>query len=138
MLNFGRDVKPTLPLMVMSFFAADVQAGVGPFFGIYLQAHGWTPDLQAHGWTPDRIGTVLTIAGIVWISQGFWPVTLSQIATAVGGATMGPALAGLTLGIVGRHGNTGAIRSPIMRAISWRRCCRAGSARGSACRISSR
>jgi MFS family permease len=123
-------VKPTVPLVAVSFFAADVQAGVGPFLGIYLQSHGWTP---------DRIGTVLTIAGIVgmlvtapagalvdatpyrrtvvagasvlsilaailvWISQGFWPVTFSQIATAIGGAAMGPALAGLTLGMVGRH-----------------------------------
>ena len=42
------DVRPTVPLLAVSFFAADVQAGVGPFLGIYLQAHGWTP---------DRIGT---------------------------------------------------------------------------------
>ena len=124
------DVRPTVPLLVVSFFAADVQAGVGPFLGIYLQSHGWTP---------DRIGTVLTIGGIVgmlvttpagalvdatsrrrgvvavasamsivaaiiiWLWHGFWPVTFSQIATAIAGAAMGPALAGLTLGIVGRH-----------------------------------
>ncbi|KMZ13685.1 MFS transporter [Candidatus Burkholderia humilis] len=123
-------VKPTVPLIVVSFFAADVQAGVGPFLGIFLQAHGWTP---------DRIGTVLTIAGIVgmlvtapagalvdatpyrrtvvagtgvlsviaavliWLSQGFWTVTFSQVATAIAGAAMGPALAGLTLGMVGRQ-----------------------------------
>lgn len=124
------NVKATRPLLAVSFFAADVQAGVGPFLGIYLQSHGWTP---------DRIGTVLTIGGIVgmlvttpagalvdatshrravvaiasalsivaaiiiWMWQGLWPVTLSQIATAAAGATMGPALAGLTLGIVGRQ-----------------------------------
>ena len=124
------NVKPTRPLLAVSFFAADVQAGVGPFLGIYLQSRGWTP---------DHIGTVLTIGGIVgmlvttpagalvdatpyrrtivavasalsivaaiiiWTSQGFWPVTLSQVATAIAGATMGPALAGLTLGIVGRQ-----------------------------------
>jgi MFS family permease len=123
-------VKPTFPLIAVSFFAADVQAGVGPFIGIYLLANGWTS---------EKIGTVLTIAGIVgmlvtapagalvdattrrrsivaaggaltvlaaviiWLGQGFWPVTLSQIATAVAGAAMGPALAGLTLGIVGRQ-----------------------------------
>ncbi|MDR5801121.1 MFS transporter [Caballeronia sp. LZ001] len=123
-------MKPTFPLIAVSFFAADVQAGVGPFLGIYLLANGWTS---------EKIGTVLTIAGIVgmlvtapagalvdattrrrsivaaggaltvlaaviiWLGQGFWPVTLSQIATAVAGAAMGPALAGLTLGIVGRQ-----------------------------------
>ncbi|MDR5879847.1 MULTISPECIES: MFS transporter [unclassified Caballeronia] len=125
-----KDVKPTVPLLALSFFAADVQAGVGPFLGIFLQAHGWTP---------DRIGSVLTMGGIVamlvtapagalvdastyrrmivalasglsivaaliiWMWQGFWPVTLSQISTAIGGAAMGPALVGLTLGMVGRQ-----------------------------------
>jgi MFS family permease len=122
-------VKPTVPLLAVSFFAADVQAGVGPFLGIYLQSRGWTPDL---------IGTVLTIgsivgmlvtapagalvdairqrravvagaaaltivaSGVIWFSQSFWPVTLSQVATAAAGAAMGLALAGLTLGMTGR------------------------------------
>lgn len=45
-------MKPTLPLLAVSFFAADVQAAAGPFLGIYLQAHGWTP---------ETIGTVLTM-----------------------------------------------------------------------------
>ncbi|WP_425468168.1 hypothetical protein [Paraburkholderia guartelaensis] len=45
-------MKPTLPLLAVSFFAADAQAGAGPFLGIYLQAHGWTP---------ETIGTVLTM-----------------------------------------------------------------------------
>lgn len=123
-------LQPTVPLLAVSFFAADVQAGVGPFLGIFLQAHGWTP---------DRIGTVLTIGGIVgmlvtapagalvdattrrrtvvaaasaltivaagalWLAHGFWLVTLSQVATAIGSAAIGPALAGLTLGMVGRQ-----------------------------------
>lgn len=56
MLNSLHHVKPTVALLVVSFVAADVQAGVGPFLGIYLQAHGWTA---------DRIGAVLTIVGIV-------------------------------------------------------------------------
>ncbi|SEJ74991.1 MFS transporter [Paraburkholderia diazotrophica] len=126
---FATHVKPTKPLLAVSFFAADVQAGVGPFLGIYLQSRGWTP---------DTIGTVLTLGGIVgmlvttpagalvdatphrravvvgasaltivaacviWLSQRFWPVTLSQIATAIAGAAMGPAMAGLTLGMTGR------------------------------------
>ena len=45
----------------------------------------------------------IVAAIIIWLFHGFWPVTLSQIATAIAGATMGPALAGLTLGIVGRQ-----------------------------------
>lgn len=122
-------MKPSLPLLAVSFFAADIQAGAGPFLGIYLQAQGWTP---------DTIGTVITIGAIVgmlvtapagalvdalrqrravvvgasaltiaaafviWLSQGFWPIALSQIATAVAGSVMGPALTGLTLGMAGQ------------------------------------
>jgi predicted MFS family arabinose efflux permease len=123
-------VKPTTSLLAVSFFAADVQAGAGPFLGIYLQAHGW------HA---DSIGTILTVGAIVgmlvtapagalvdaiyhrrlvvvcasaltivaavviWLSQDYWPIMSSQIATAVAGSTMGTALMGLTLGITGRR-----------------------------------
>jgi MFS family permease len=122
-------VKPTIPLLAVSFFAADVQAGAGPFLGIYLQEHGWRP---------DTIGTVLTMGAIVamlvttpagalvdavynrravvvgasaltivaaiviWLSRGYWPIALAQIATAIAGSVMGPALTGLTLGMAGR------------------------------------
>ena len=122
-------MKPSTPLLAVSFFAADVQAGAGPFLGVYLQSQGWTP---------DTIGTVLTIgavigmlvttpagalvdaiyhrravvvgasaltivaACVICLSQHFWPITLSQIATAIAGSTMGPALTGLTLGMTGR------------------------------------
>ena len=34
---------------------ADMQAGIGPFLGVYLLAHGWESGL---------IGTVMTIGGI--------------------------------------------------------------------------
>ncbi|SAK75962.1 major facilitator transporter [Caballeronia hypogeia] len=122
-------MKPTLPLLAVSFFAADVQAGAGPFLGVYLQAQGWTT---------GSIGTLLTIgsvigmlvttpagalvdaiyhrravvvganaltivaACVICLSQHFWPITLSQIATAIAGSAMGPALTGLTLGMAGR------------------------------------
>ncbi|MGN6086252.1 MFS transporter [Trinickia sp.] len=123
-------MKPTIPLLAVSFCAADVQAGAGPFLGIYLQAHGW------HA---DTIGTILTIGAIVgmavtapagalvdalyhrravvvgasamtivaaalmWLSHGYWPIMAAQIATAVAGSAMGPALTGLTLGMMGRR-----------------------------------
>lgn len=122
-------MKPTTPLLAVSFCAADVQAGAGPFLGIYLQAHGW------HA---DTIGTILTVgaivgmlvtapagalvdatyhrrsvvvgasaltivaAALIWLSHGYWPIMASQIATAVAGSAMGPALTGLTLGMMGR------------------------------------
>jgi hypothetical protein len=34
-------VKPTRPLEALNFFMADVQAGIGPFLGVFLQARGW-------------------------------------------------------------------------------------------------
>jgi MFS family permease len=119
------------PLLALNFFMADMQAGIGPFLGVFLLAHGWQS-----GW----IGTVMTAGGIagmavttpagalidatrhkkllvifpgiltvvgsgvVLLSQDFWLVATSQIATAVAGAAIGPAVAGITLGIVHQAG----------------------------------
>ena len=43
-------------------------------------------------------------SGIVLLSQNFWLVTLSQVATAIAGAAIGPAVSGITLGIVRQAG----------------------------------
>jgi MFS family permease len=123
--------KGIWPLLSLNFFMADMQAGIGPFLGVFLLAHGWQSGL---------IGTVMTIggvagmlmttpagalvdasrrkklyviipgictligSGIVLLSQGFWLVALSQVATAIAGAAIGPAVAGITLGIVRQAG----------------------------------
>jgi predicted MFS family arabinose efflux permease len=39
----------------LNFFMADMQAGIGPFLGVFLLAHDWESGL---------IGTVMTIGGI--------------------------------------------------------------------------
>ena len=119
------------PLQSLNFFMADLQAGIGPFLGVFLLAHHW-------GSGP--IGTVMTLGGVagmvmtapfgamvdatrhkrtfvvipgicavcaallILLSQGFWVVTLSQVATAVAGAAIGPAVAAMTLGIVRQAG----------------------------------
>lgn len=119
------------PLLALNFFMADMQAGIGPFLGVFLLAHGWHS-----GW----IGTVMTAggvagmlmttpagvlidatrskklyviipgvctvaaSGIVLLSQEFWLVAASQVATAIAGAAIGPAVAGITLGIVRQAG----------------------------------
>jgi MFS family permease len=124
-------MSATRALEALNFFVADVQAGIGPFLGVFLQARGWGTDL---------IGTVMTIGGIawmlatspagalvdatrhkraliviagvmtvaasglLWVSHDFWMVAASQIATAVTGAALGPAMAGITLGIVRQRG----------------------------------
>jgi MFS family permease len=123
--------KAIWPLLSLNFFMADMQAGIGPFLGVFLLAHGWKSGL---------IGTVMTVggvagmlmttpagalidatkrkklyvivpgictviaSGIVLLSQSFWLVTLSQVATAIAGAAIGPAVTGMTLGIVRQAG----------------------------------
>jgi MFS family permease len=123
--------RALLPLEALNFFMADMQAGIGPFLGVFLLAHGWQS---------GAIGTVMTIggiagmamtapagalvdgtrhkrafvaipglctvlaSGIILLSQGFWPVAASQVATAVAGAAIGPAVNGITLGIVRQAG----------------------------------
>jgi MFS family permease len=110
---------------------ADLQAGIGPFLGVFLLAHGWKSGL---------IGSVMTIGGVagmlmtapagalidattrkrryvvvpgicvilastvILLSQSFWLVGVSQVATAVGGAAIGPAVTGITLGMVRQAG----------------------------------
>ena len=119
------------PLQALNFFMADMQAGIGPFLGIYLLAHGWKS---------GPIGTVMTIGGvagmlmtapagalidetkrkklyvvipgiftilasaIILVSQNFWLVSISQVATAIAGSAIGPAVIGITLGIVKQAG----------------------------------
>jgi predicted MFS family arabinose efflux permease len=122
-----RSVKPRgiAALESLNFFMADMQAGIGPFLGVFLLAHGWESGL---------IGTVMTIVGIagmimttpagalidettrkrayviipgiftvvasatILYSQSFWVVAASQVATAIAGAAIGPAVTGITLG----------------------------------------
>jgi len=120
-------------LLALNFFMADMQAGIGPFLGIFLLAHGWKS---------GPIGTVMTIGGvagmlmtapagalidetkrkrlyvvipgiftilasaIILVSQNFWLVSMSQIATAIAGSAIGPAVIGITLGIVKQTGFT--------------------------------
>jgi MFS family permease len=123
--------KGIWPLQALNFFMADMQAGIGPFLGVFLLAHGWQSGL---------IGSVMTIGGvagmlmtapagalidattrkrsyvivpgictvlasmIILLSQNFWLVAASQVATAIAGAAIGPAVNGITLGIVRQAG----------------------------------
>lgn len=118
-------------LQSLNFFMADMQAGVGPFLGVFLLAHGWQS-----GW----IGSVMTIgavagvlmtapagawvdasqnkrwlvvipgacsvlaSAVILLSQAFWPIALSQVATAIAGAAIGPAVSGITLGMFRQAG----------------------------------
>ena len=47
--------RSLVALGALNFFMADVRDGLGPFLGVYLQAHDWSP---------AAIGTVMTIGGL--------------------------------------------------------------------------
>jgi MFS family permease len=123
--------RATRSLQALNFFMADMQAGIGPFLGVFLQQRGWTS---------GPIGTVMTAGGVAgmvmtvpagafidqtekkrWVvvitgictvlasflilwSQSGLVVTASQVATAIAGAAIGPAVTGMTLGVVRQKG----------------------------------
>ena len=123
--------KGIWPLLSLNFFMADMQARIGPFLGVFLLAHGWQSGLIGTVMTVGGVaGMLMTTpagalvdasrrkklyviipgictvigSGIVFLSQGFWLVAMSQVATAIAGAAIGPAIAGITLGIVRQAG----------------------------------
>jgi len=113
----------------VNFFLADVQAGLGPFLGVYL--------INKETWNPANIGLILTLGGAVGLllnapagalidasrhkrallaaaaaltSFGTFIVTLkptlavvtaAQLITGVAGVVLGPVIAAIALGMVG-------------------------------------
>ena len=125
------EAKAIWPLLSLNFFMADMQAGIGPFLGVFLLAHGWQSGLIGTGMTVGGVaGMLMTTpagalvdatrhkklyviipgictviaSGLILLSQNFWLVTVSQVATAVAGAAIGPAVSGITLGMVRQAG----------------------------------
>jgi MFS family permease len=131
MADASYSARAAWPLHSLNFFMADMQAGIGPFLGVFLLAHGWQS---------GPIGSVMTIGGIagmlmtvpagalidrttnkrlyvivpgictvlasflILLSQSFWVVAGSQVATAIAGAAIVPAVTGITLGIARQAG----------------------------------
>jgi MFS family permease len=124
----GHAIKPGIrALECLSFFMADVQAGIGPFLGVFLLAQGWhtgaigavmtlggvmgmfaTAPAGALVDATHRkrllvvVSSIFTVlaSGLLLLSSTVPVVAFSQIATALAGAVLGPALAGITLGMV--------------------------------------
>jgi MFS family permease len=123
--------RVTAPLEALNFFMADMQSGIGPFLGVFLLAHQWKSGMigtvMTFGGVAGMLMTVpfgalvdatsrkrayVAIPGacaviaslLVLLSQNFWIIALSQVATAIAGAAIGPAVAGMTLGIVRQAG----------------------------------
>jgi len=119
------------PLLALNFFMADMQSGIGPFVGVFLLEHGWASGLIGTALTIGNIAGVLITtpfgavidasphkrlwvivpgigvvmgSSIILISQNFWAVAASQVATSIAGAAIVPAVTGITLGIVKQKG----------------------------------
>jgi predicted MFS family arabinose efflux permease len=124
-------VKTSRALEALNFFMADVQAGIGPFLGVFLQARGWSTDMigtvMSIGGVAGMLATspagalvdgtrhkralimvagVMTVlaSGLLLVSHDYWTVAASQVATAITGAAIGPAIAGITLGVARQSG----------------------------------
>ncbi|WP_230480677.1 MFS transporter [Sphingomonas sp. Leaf21] len=128
----GDDTKKAkTALQALNFFMADMQAGIGPFLGVFLQQRGWTSgpigSVMTAGGVAGMLMTVpagafidrtekkrmvVIVTGIctvmasflILLSQSGLVVTVSQVATAIAGAAIGPAVSGMTLGVVRQKG----------------------------------
>ncbi len=125
-------MSPTLSLMAVNFFLADVAGGLGPFLASWLA--------QVGHWSAERIGYVTTASGVIIVIastpagalvdrlcrprlllvfscaaivvgtlallplRSFVPVLASQSLVALGGAVGAPAMTALTLAVVGKKG----------------------------------
>lgn len=124
-------MKTLRALEALNFFMADVQAGIGPFLGVFLQARGWGTDMigivMSMGGIAGMLATspagalvdgtrhkraliviagVMTVlaSGLLWVSHDYRMVVASQVVTAITGAAIGPAMAGITLGVARQSG----------------------------------
>ncbi|MFT3988385.1 MFS transporter [Aestuariivirga sp.] len=120
--------RTLIALAVLNFFLADARDGLGPFLDAFLATNGWsTLTLGLIATVGGLVGLAATPLCGALVDASTWkraliaiPVILvtvaalvtllvpnvaivwgGQIGTAVVGAVIGPALAGLTLGIVG-------------------------------------
>src|SRR5690348_2578746 len=119
------------PLLAVNFFMADMQSGIGPFVGVFLLERGWASGMigtalavgniagmfvttpvggfidasrRKRAWVIVPGVAMVAASSIILISQDFWAVTASQVATSVAGAAIVPAVTGITLGMVGQKG----------------------------------
>src|SRR6201996_4900395 len=126
----GLTDRSLVALAVLNFFLSDARDGLGPFLDGFLATHGWSPmtlgivatlggilgmvstpffgalvDASRYKRLLIILPVVLVTAAALWTleSPGNASVFGGQSATAIVGAVIGPALMGLTLGLVGER-----------------------------------
>ncbi|GJC89760.1 putative MFS-type transporter Rv2456c [Colletotrichum liriopes] len=134
-------------LFFMAFFMGDVQDGLGPFLGVYLQQHGWAPGLRGSVSTAGGVATIIATGPIgalidatkykrllvvacallVGVCQGLsllntHPALVfsTQIVSAVAGTSMVPLLVALTLGVCSHDNDANNKSKHSFRALNGR------------------
>ena len=122
--------RTLIALAALNFFLADARDGLGPFLDGFLATNGWSPftlgmiatiggvlgmiatplfgalvDTSPHKRTLIILPVIFVTVAALWTlaSPDNYSVFGGQSATAIVGAVVGPALMGLTLGIVGER-----------------------------------
>jgi MFS family permease len=120
-----------LALNALNFFMADVRDGLGPFLGVFLQGKGWPPAeiglVMTIGGYAGMIATtplgalvdatkakrglmiasalaIIAASTVILAMPTFAAASTAQAINGVAGAAVGPAIAGLTLGLVKQAG----------------------------------
>ena len=126
--------RDRVALYAVNFFMADMEAGMGPFLGVLLQSRGWstgaigavitlgavigmlavTPagalaDATSHKRTCAIVAGLgaVAAAAVILTSRQFWVIAGAQAVMCISGATIAPAMIGITLGVVGQRRFTG-------------------------------
>ncbi|KAK2039631.1 major facilitator superfamily transporter [Colletotrichum somersetense] len=113
-------------LLAMAFFMGDVQEGLGPFLGVYLQDHNWAPGMRGSVVAMSHVATIImsgpigalidatkykrilvaafactvgTCQGLNLLSTHPACVFTTQMVSAVAGASLIPLLVALTMGV---------------------------------------
>jgi MFS family permease len=118
-------------LGALNFFMADVRDGLGPFLGVYLQSQQWSPGqigivmtigglagvaaTTPAGVLVDRSrakrsivvvsALAIVLASLVMLFvPALWMTAGAQVVNGIAAALLGPAIAGITLGLVRQSG----------------------------------
>lgn len=118
-------------LQAVNFCMADMQAGIGPFLGVLLLGRGWSTGVIGTVSTLGGIAGMIAAApagalidattrkracvivaglftvgasGLILVSERVWVVASAHAASAIAGAAIGPAVIGITLGVVRQAG----------------------------------
>lgn len=131
MSGAGKRPRGTRALEALNFTMADVQDGLGPFLSVFLQSKGWSlgaiGSVMTAGGIVGMLATtpggalvdatkrkrsivvvgcsmILLASALLWWSPTLPGVIAAQVMTALAAAALGPALSGITLGLVRQAG----------------------------------